>query len=272
MKMQLLEGRDFNSTDSFPGEAIVNQTFVKTFFNRADPIGHTFEKVNPSGSRELCQVIGVVPDAAYSSLHDPILPVAYVPFRQLDEKGAINPADGGTFLLRTSGINPLSLAPTLRRLVAQTNPAYRVSNVQTQQELVDNQSIRERLLALLALFFATVALLLAAIGLYGVLSYSVLQREREIGIRIAVGARIGSIARLVTAQIFVTVFIGAAAGIALGMASVRYVQTLLFGVKGTDPSMLIAPALVLLAAALLAALPAVLRAARVDPSIMLRAE
>ena len=132
-----------------------------------------------------------------------------------------------------------SLAPTLRRLVAQTNPAYRVSNVQTLQELVDNQSTRERLLTLLALFFPTVALLLAAIGLYGVLSYSVLQREREIGIRIAIGARICSIACLVTGQIFVTVFIGAAAGIALGMASVRYVQTLLFGVKGTDPSMLV---------------------------------
>jgi ABC-type antimicrobial peptide transport system permease subunit len=144
--------------------------------------------------------------------------------------------------------------------------------VQTQQELVDNQSIRERLLALLASFFATVALLLAAIGLYGVLSYSVLQREREIAIRIAVGASIGRIARLVTTQIFVTVFIGAAAGITLGMASVRYVQTLLFGVKGTDPSMLIAPAAVLLAAALLAALPAVVRALKIDPAIMLRGE
>ncbi len=159
-----------------------------------------------------------------------------------------------------------------RWLVAQTNPAYRVSSVQTQQELVDNQTIRERLLALLALFFATVALLLAAIGLYGVLNYSVLQREREIGIRIAVGARVGSIVRLVTAQIFATVFIGAAAGMALGMASVRYVQTLLFGVNGADPSLLIPPALVLLAAALRAALPALLRAARIDPSIMLRAE
>jgi putative ABC transport system permease protein len=272
VKMRLIEGRDFNSTDSFPGEAIVNQTFVKTFFNGADPIGRTFEKVNPLGSHQLCQVIGVVPDAAYSSLHDPTLPVAYVPFRQLNENGTINPPEGGAFLLRTSGINPLFLVPTLRRLVVQSNPAYRVSNVQTQQELVDNQTIRERLLALLASFFATVALLLAAIGLYGVLNYSVLQREREIGIRIAVGARIGSIARLVTTQIFVTVFIGAAAGIALGMASVRYVQTLLFGVKGTDPSMLIAPVLVLLAAALLAALPPVLRAARIDPSIMLRVE
>ncbi|MGD0941933.1 MAG: ABC transporter permease [Terracidiphilus sp.] len=272
VKMRLIEGREFNSTDSFPGEAIVNQTFVKTFFHGADPIGHIFEKVNPRGSRQLCQVIGVVPDAVYSNIHDPILPVAYVPVRHLNSDGTINPADGGTFLLRTSGINPLSLAPTLRRLVAKTNPAYRVNNVQTQQELVENQSIRERLLALLALFFASVALLLASIGLYGVLNYSVHQREREIGIRIAVGARIGSIARLVTAQIFVTVFVGAAAGIALGMASVRYVQTLLFGVKGTDPAMVITPAAVLLAAALLAAIPAVLRATRIDPTIMLRAE
>ena len=272
MKMGLIQGRDFNSTDSFPGEAIVNQTFVKTFFNGGDPIGHTFEKVNPDGSRQLCQVIGVVADAAYSSLHDPILPVAYVPVRAFDSKGGIIPLDGGTFLLRTSGIHPLSLAPTVRRLIAQSNRAYRVSNVQTQRELVDNQSIRERLLALLAVFFAAIAVLLAAIGLYGVLSYSVLQREREIGIRIAVGARLGSIARLVTTQVFVTVMIGAAVGVGLGMVSVRYVQSLLFGIKGTDPSMLIAPTLVLLAAVLLAALPAVLRAARIDPSIMLRAD
>ena len=272
MKMHLVEGHDFVSTDSFPGEAIVNQTFVKDFFHGEDPMGKTFEKVNPLGSHQLCQVVGVVTDAPYRFLRDPILPVAYVPIRHLNENGAINPADGGTFLLRTSGINPLSLAPTLRRLVAKTSPAYRVNNVQTQQELVDNQSIRERLLALLALFFAIVALLLAAIGLYGVLSYSVLQREREIGIRIAVGARIGSIARLVTTRIFVTVFMGAAAGIALGVASVRYVETLLFEVRGADPSMLIAPGLVLLAAALLAALPAVLRAARIDPCIMLRAD
>ncbi|MBN8981073.1 MAG: hypothetical protein J0I29_07340, partial [Rhizobiales bacterium] len=132
------------------------------------PLARRYGLDDPAGRRQLCQVIGVVPDAVYSNLHDPILPVAYVPFRQLDEKGAVNPAEGGTFLLRTSGIQPLSLSLTLRRLIAQTNPAYRVTNLQTEQELVDNQALRERLLALLALFFATIALLLAAIGLYGV--------------------------------------------------------------------------------------------------------
>lgn len=272
VKIRLIDGRDFDSADSFPGQAIVSQSFVKIFFNGVDPIGRTFEKVTPFGSRQLCRVIGVVADATYSSLHEPILPVAYVPIRQFDQNGAINPPEGGTFFLRTSGINPRALSPTLRRLVAKNDPAYRVNNVQTQQELVDNQSIRERLLALLASFFATVALLLAAIGLYGVLNYSVLQREREIGIRIAVGASIGSIARLVTTEAFAVLLAGAACGTALGMASVRYVQSLLFGVKGTDASTLIAPAAVLLAAALLAALPAVVRALRIDPAFMLRGE
>jgi len=272
MKMRLLEGRDFNSNDSFPGEAIVNQTFVKTFFHGADPIGRTFEKVNPMGSRQLCQVIGVVPDALYWGIHEPTRPVAYVPVRQLNSNGTINPPDGGTFLLRTSGINPLSLATTLRRLVAKTNPAYRVNNVQTQQELVDNQSIRERLLASLALFFATVALLLAAIGLYGVLNYSVVQREKEIGVRIALGADVANIAGLVTGRVFLMVLAGAAVGLIGGMASVRFVASLLYGVKGTDLQMMLLPGLVVLFAAVLAAAPAVVRAVKVDPVIMLRAE
>ena len=272
MKMRLIEGRDFNPTDSFPGQAIVNQTFVKDFFHGEDPIGKTFEKVNPMGSHQLCQIVGVVNDAPYRDLRDPILPVAFLPYRQLDSKGNINSPDGGTFLLRTLAANPMTLAPELRKRIQQAGGDFRVSNVQTEQELIDNQTIRERLLAWLSLFFAGVALLLAAIGLYGVLNYSVLQREREIGIRIAVGACIADIARIVTTEIFAMIVAGAATGIAVGEASVRYVQTLLFGVKGNAPSMLIAPALVLLVAALVAVFPAVLRAARIDPCIMLRAD
>jgi putative ABC transport system permease protein len=114
--------------------------------------------------------------------------------------------------------------------------------------------------------------LLAAIGLYGVLSYSVQQREREFGIRIAVGARIADIAWQATSRIFLMVMTGAVIGAALGIASVRYVETLLYGVKGSDPIMLTGPALVLLAIALLSALPVIVRASRIDPKIMLRAE
>ena len=125
---------------------------------------------------------------------------------------------------------------------------------------------------MLALFFAAVALLLAGIGLYGVLDYGVLQRRREIGIRMAIGAQAGDIARRVTVEAFSMVLVGAVAGIALGMASVRYIETLLYEVKGTDLAMLACPALTILAAALLAALPAVIRAVRIDPVEMLRAD
>jgi ABC-type antimicrobial peptide transport system permease subunit len=108
--------------------------------------------------------------------------------------------------------------------------------------------------------------------LYGVLDYSVLQRRREIGIRMAIGAQAGDIARRVTLDVFAMVALGAMAGLALGMASVRYIEALLYGVKATDLAVLAVPSLTILAAALLAALPAVVRAVRIDPVAMLRAE
>ena len=125
---------------------------------------------------------------------------------------------------------------------------------------------------MLALFFAVVALLLAGVGLYGVLDYSVLQRRREIGIRMAVGAQPGDIARRVSADVLTMVLLGTLAGLALGMASLRYIETLLYEVKATDPAMLTLPALTILAAALLAALPAVIRAVRTNPVTIMRAE
>ena len=118
-------------------------------------------------------------------------------------------------------------------------------------------------------FFAVVALLLAGVGLYGVLDYSVPQRRREIGIRMAIGAQAGDIAgdiaRRVTVAVFTMVLVGAFAGLALGMVSVRYIETLLYQLKATDLSLLALPSLTILAAALLAALPAVIRAVRIDP-------
>jgi ABC-type antimicrobial peptide transport system permease subunit len=125
---------------------------------------------------------------------------------------------------------------------------------------------------MLALFFAAVALLLAGVGLYGVLDYSVLQRRREIGIRMAIGAQAADIARRVTVDVFGMVIAGAAAGLALGMASVRHIAALLYHVKATDLPILVLPSLIMLGVALLAALPPVIRAVRIDPASILRSE
>jgi predicted permease len=272
MKIRLLDGRDLRGTDVSPHAAIVNQAFARQYFSGADPVGKSFGTVGLNGKPDQVEIVGLVEDAAYVDVHDSMLPIAYVPFHWSDARGALRGVETATFVVRTASGNPMALASTLRQEVHRGQHAFRVNNVSTQMELVHDQTIRERLLAMLGAFFAGVALLLAGIGLYGVLSYSVLQREREFGIRIAIGARISTIAWLVTAEVFVMVLTGAAAGFVLGLVSVRYVQTLLFGVKGSDPVMLGLPALVLLIAALMAALPAVVRATGIDPAIMLRSQ
>jgi len=178
----------------------------------------------------------------------------------------------GTFVVRTLSADPLALAGVLRREVARARPGFRVTSASTQMALNESATVRERLLAVLALFFAMVAQLLAGIGLYGVLDYGVLQRRREIGIRIAIGAQAGDIARRVTADVFRMVLIGAAAGLASGVALVRYIEALLYGVRPTGLPMLALPAVTILAAGLVAAIPAVMRAVRIDPVTMLRAD
>jgi ABC-type lipoprotein release transport system permease subunit len=197
-------------------------------------------------------------------------PVVYVPFRRVDAKGAVAARRSGTFLIRTSAANPASLAPELRRELTRARPELRVREVLTQMQIDQWHTARERLLARLALFFGMLALILAGVGLYGVLDYSVLQRRREIGIRMAIGARAVDIVRRVTAEAFALVFLGTLAGIGIGMASVRYVETLLYGVKATDAGMVVVPCVAILAVALVAALPAVMRAVRLDPVKMLR--
>ncbi len=272
MKIPLVDGRDFRASDTYPGAAIVNQAFAKQFFNGENPVGKSFERASDDGERRRFQIVGLVRDARYRDVREPMLPVAYVPFQVLDAKGAFRAIRRATFIVRTANSNPLALASTLRREVTRARFEFRVSNIRTQMELVLAQTVRERLLAMLALFFAAVAVLLAAIGLYGVLNYSVLQRQREIGIRMAIGASAADIARRVTVDIFAMVLLGALAGLALGMASTRYIESLLYQVKPTDLSMLALPSLTILVAASLAALPAVIRAVRIDPATTLRAD
>lgn len=272
MKISLKDGRDFRPGDTHPGAALVNETFAKTYFDGVDPVGKTFDLNMDEGPRLRYEIVGFVADVRYRNLREPILPQFYVPFHFVDDKGASRKRDAGVLVVRTSLASPRALADVLRHEVTRARPEFRVSRIRTQLAINQSQTVRERLLATLALFFAIVALLLAGVGLYGVLHYSVVQRRREIGIRIAVGAQAGGVARLVTAEVFAMVLVGAVAGVGLGMVSVRYVESLFYQVKATDLQMLALPSLAILAGALVAALRPVIQAVRIDPASMLRAE
>ena len=267
MKIPLLSGRDFRTTDAGPQVAIVNLKFAQQYFGGANPVGQRFKT---TGSKTEYEIVGLVGDAAYHQIREPMMPVVYTPFRSLDQAGALKAIAGGTVLVRAP--NPAALEPVLRREIQGARSAFRVSKVRTQQELIDAQTVRERLLVMLGIFFAAVALLLAGIGMYGVVNYSVLQRRREIGIRIAIGARGGVIARLVTGRVLSMVAVGVVAGAGLGLASARYMESLFFQVKASDAIMLAAPSVVILAAAMVAALPGIMRALQIDPAEILRAE
>jgi putative ABC transport system permease protein len=195
-----------------------------------------------------------------------------LPFAAVDEKGAPDARASATLLVRTSTVDPAGVAAVLRSEITRARAGFRVSNIRSQEELIQISTVRERLLALLALFFSAVALLLASVGLFGVLDYSVLERRREIGIRMALGAPAASVVRRVIGESFAMVLVGAIVGLGLGIGAERYMKTLLYEVTATEFAMLTLPSLALLVATLLAALPPVLRAVRLDPIKTLRAE
>ncbi|HTP36323.1 MAG TPA: ADOP family duplicated permease [Candidatus Acidoferrales bacterium] len=273
MRIPLLGGRDFRPDDANPRVAIVNQAFAKQYFDGRNPVGKFFERVEPAGGRARFEIVGFIRDArSRDRLRLPIRPTAYIPFPTVDANGELRPIGRGTFVVRTAGAHPLELAPALRMEVPRSRSGFRVTNIRAQAQINQAAAVRERLLAMLGLFFAFVALVLAGIGLYGVLDYSVLQRRREIGIRMAIGARAGDIVVRLTSDALKMVLAGAAAGLVLGLASARYVQALLYQVRPGDAATIALPAILIVAASLLAALPAVIRAVRIDPAAMLRSE
>jgi predicted permease len=267
MKLRLIDGHDFRPDDRTPGVAIVNEAFAKQYFNGENPIGKSFAR-----GLETYRIVGWVADAPYRSIREPILPVAYLPFRHLDSTGADWKYGQASFIIQTAGANPRALAQTMRLEILRARSDFRVSSVNTQDELDRAQTLRERLLATLAIFFGCVAILLAAVGLYGVLNYALLQRRREIGIRLAIGAPAMNIARLFILEAAVMVIVGVAIGLTLGVLSIPYVEGLLYNVQATDIKMLAIPLLVLSTTALLAAVPPTVRAIRIDPMGTLRAE
>jgi putative ABC transport system permease protein len=271
MGIPFVDGRDFRDDDRSPGVAIVNEAFAKEFFRGRTAVGQSFERQLGSATRPRYQIIGVVKDARYRNLREPITPTAYIPFSALDATGALRQMASATFVVRGVRDDVGALVPALRRVV-QARSGFRVSAVETQRDIDDGLTVRERLLAMLAWFFSIVALALTAIGVYGVLHYSVQRRQREIGICRAIGAPSADIAWRITSRIAVVLASGAVVGIALGLVAVRSLTALLFGVQPTDPQQLAIPLVAIVGSAVLAATPPVLRAIRVNPTVVLRAD
>jgi len=266
MGTRLLAGRDFTVRDveAEAPVALVNEAFARHYFPGADPLGKRFTR--PSGRPGLPdvteEIIGLVRDAHYDSVREPAPSTFYIPLRTLSNARLEVRAE----------TDALQLAPLVREAVRSFGHSTRATDIVLQSTLVSNALIRERLLAVLSGFFALVAVALATVGLYGVLSYSVSRRTREIGIRLALGARQASVIRLVFSEIALVTVVGLVVGFPGGNALARSISKLLYEVKPADVSSISLPLAALLAAAGIAGVRPALRAAGVDPAVALREE
>src|SRR5262249_7857387 len=263
MRIPLVEGRDFTEQDDDKRTPvmIVNQTFVNRFFGGRNPIGR---KVRGWG--EWFTVVGEVRDSKYNNLTEAPLSFFYVPFRQVYR------ADMGlTFYIRTS-VEPSEAVATMRREVRALDPNVTVIDALPLAEHIVETLYAERVAASLLGALGGLALLLAAVGLYSVMAYSVSQRTHEIGIRMALGAEKAHVLKLVVGQGLVLTLIGLAAGLVAALALGRLLASFLYGTAATDPATFIAVSVLLAGVALLASCIPARRAAKVDPMVALRYE
>ncbi len=263
MGIPLLSGRTFTAADFTssvtPQPVVISQSFTKKFFGDENPLGRG---VSDSGSKKAdWQVVGVVGDAKYNSLRDAVAPTVYT----------LQEYSGAEFELRTKA-NSTALIPLVRDVARQVNSSLLLSDFKTQTEQIDQLLYQERLVAGLSSLFSALSLLLACIGLYGLLCYEIVRRTRELGIRLALGAQRGDLLRLVVGQGVLLVLIGAAIGIGAAAAVTRFLATMLYGVHANDPLTFAAVSLLLFGAALLACYLPARRAMRVDPMVALRYE
>ena len=264
----LLAGRDFQVSDAktAPGVAVVNETVARKFFPGANPVGETFRVVNGhTGTGPTFQVVGLVKDAKYESLREATFPQAFFPISQMPGND-----DSEYFEIRTA-TRPESLKASVQSSVARVSKDISLE-FGTLAKQVDDSLVQERLLATLSSFFGGLALLLAMIGVFGAVSYLVTQRQPEFGIRMALGAMPASILRLVLREVVIVLLVGMAAGLCLALATVRVLETLLFGMSAHDSVTLITAAVTLVGAALAAGYLPARRAMRIDPMNALRYE
>ena len=264
MRTPILAGRDFDDRDTKTSApvAIVNESAARKFFPGVNAIGRHFTK--PSQAAPI-EIVGIVKDSKYESLREVIPPTFFLPAVQVPPR-----VQAEEFLIRTS-IPPSALIPSVRSAIRELNSEVPL-NIHTLADQVADNLVQERLLATLSGFFGGLALLLSMVGLYGVLSYFVTQRQVEFGIRMALGAERGSILRLVMRDVVVVLAVGVATGLAAALASVKMLERMLFGLEPRDAMTMAAAACLLSGMALLAGYLPARRATRADPMIALRSE
>jgi putative ABC transport system permease protein len=271
LQIPIVKGRDFNESDRLSGKgnlvAIVNEAFQRRFAPDMDILGASVTSV---GGPEVFTVVGVTRDVPDRSLREGPEPLLIAPLAQMP--GVHISWSALTFVLRTDGRDPLRLAPEVRRTIWAINPDVVIAEIATMNARVAVGMRSERDSALLFGLFALTALVMAAIGVYGVAAYTIAQRTKEIGIRVALGAARRDVRRLVVAQTFWPTLIGVAVGIAAAAMLTRFVAAMVYGVTPLDPLTFAAGALVLVSVALAATWLPARRATRIDPLVALRSE
>jgi putative ABC transport system permease protein len=266
---QLLAGRDFDAHDraGAPPVAIVNEAFARRFLGGASPLGRVLVRgALPGQQPPPVTVVGLVEDSTYRSPRDSMSPIVYFPMSQLADDEMW---DFATLAVRSAGGSPASLTSSVATAVGRVDPSLSLT-FRLFSDQVGARLMRERLVAWLSAFFGALALLLAGIGLYGVMSFAVTQRRTEIGVRMALGAAASGVMRLVLGKAFRLVALGLVLGTAASLWAARFVSSLLFGLEARDVPTLLVAALTLAGVCLLAAgLPA-RRASRIDPAQVLR--
>jgi predicted permease len=261
----LLRGRMLDEHDGQPGGLLVtmvNQTLARTYFPNEDAIGKRIKFGRPNEKDPWVVIVGVVADAKQDGMDKPVQPEVYVPFAD-DSQSSLS------FVLRSSA-DPAELAALVRREVHSFDKDLVPAEIAPMRELVSGSLHQERFRTALLSGFAAAALLLAAIGIYGVLAYLVTQRTREIGIRMALGAQQPQLLALIFRQGMFPVVCGIVLGIAGAVGCARLIRTMLFGIDATNPVTYIAAAAILLTVAMCACYFPARRAAKVDPMVALR--
>jgi putative ABC transport system permease protein len=264
MSIPSLEGRGFEQRDtlSTPRVALVSKAFARAYFPNEDPIGKQIAFGFPPDGRAVRQIVGIVGDVRDAALGDAPKPMMYVPYAQA-------PFPGSDVVVKST-LDSGNIAAAIRRVTAAIDKNLPVAYVATMSQVIDASVAEPRFRTFLLVLFAAMAVVLAATGIFGVISYSVSCRTREIGVRVALGASRGAIVAMVLREIMMLTFSGLAVGVLAALAASRLLGHMLFGVSASDPATLVVVAFALVAVAAFAGYVPVRRAMRVDPMEALR--